>query len=235
MVEIQLLRRIDEAISPVNGKELNSKPLWPISGKMHPNVCPAIKEANNKGLFLSSTYEIEFDGPSNFNVLLGLNNQREVFVLPGIIGSPDSTILFAKVDTGFSVENLPVDLLSTPVLDIEFSLNLIVPGVMYPKGYSGPIFIAVASRTKTSVPVGYPLAQFIVLSEEVAYISISEGLEKSSQDKRFEGLLQPGWQSFRENGLLVKANECLELFRLYPEGVLSTMLGMNPIKEGLKK
>ncbi|WP_145051785.1 hypothetical protein [Lignipirellula cremea] len=191
---------------------------------MHPNICPAIKKANMKGVLLSALHDIKFDGPESFDVRLGSTGQNTVLVVPGVIGSPNSTVLFAKLDTGFSVDELPVEILSLPILDLEFSMNLIVPGVIYPKGYCGPLFIAVAARKAMCVQAGYPLTQLVALNHQDLEITVSPHLATSSHDQRFEGLLHPGWQDILKHGCVVTARRCLELFEQYTEELISKTL-----------
>jgi hypothetical protein len=152
MAVVQLLRRVHEARMPVAAADAVQAPLWPLRGRMHPNLCPAIRDANVRGRLLTALHDIDFDGPDNFDVRVGPMGTNEVMVIPGVIGSPESTILFAKVDTGFSVDDLSVEWLSLPVLNLEFSLDLIVPGVIYPKGCCGPLFVAVAAARRSASP-----------------------------------------------------------------------------------
>jgi len=191
---------------------------------MHPNICPAIRNANMKGVLMSALHDIDFDELGGFDVRLGSNGDKAVLVVPGIIGSLNSDVLFAKVDTGFSVDDLPIQMLSIPVLDLEFSLNLIVPGVIYPQGYSGPLFIAVASRVPIRIPASYPLTQLIALNERESEIVVNDRFELSKKDQLFEGLLCPGWPQIQQHGRVVNARRCLELFREFSEETLSRTL-----------
>lgn len=223
MAIVKLLRRIHEAPIPVMSTRHVIEPIWPLEGKMHPNVCPSIRNANMLGLLIPALHELTFDGPDSFDVRLGLAGADDVFVVPGVIGSPDSTILFAKVDTGLSVDDLPVEWLSLPVLNLEFSLNLIVPGVIYPKGYCGPLFVAVAARTQVRVPAGYPLTQLVAIDGQEVEVEVSESLSFSRQDSKFQGLLRPGWRDAECHIKVVKARRCLELFMENPEGRLASL------------
>ena len=149
---------------------------------------------------MSALHHINFDGPDSFDVRLGLMGANEVLVVPGIIGSPDSTILFAKVDTGFSVDDLPLEWLSLPVLNLEFSLNLIVPGVIYPKGYCGPLFVAVAARTPSTSPLGHPLTQLVAIDGKNRPLKSVNSLLAQTTDKNFQGLLCVGWRDVEQTG-----------------------------------
>lgn len=224
MTIVKLHRRVHEATVPIISAKPSFNPLWPIKGQMHPNICPAIRNANIKGFLISGLHDIQFYGPNSFDVWINSDSANRVAVVPGIIGSYDSNILFAKVDTGFSVDNLPVEWLSLPVLNIEFSLNLIVPGVIYPKGYSGPLFVAVAARTQVRIPSGYPLAQLVTIDNQEVEVEISETISFSSNDCKFQGLLHPGWRNVERHGKLVKASQCLQLFHEYPENELANLL-----------
>jgi hypothetical protein len=224
MAVIKLLRRVQEASLPFIAAKPFGKPLWPIKGLMHPNLCPAIRDANARGLLMSALHDLSFEGPDSFEVSLGCCEGDEVLVVPGVIGSPDSTILFAKVDTGLSVDDLPIEWLALPLVNLEFSLNLIVPGVIYPKGYSGPLFVAVASRSKIRVPAGYPLSQLVAIDGQEVELELSENLSSSRRDKNFQGLLCPGWCVVEQHGKRVSARQCLELFRQYSEIELANLL-----------
>jgi hypothetical protein len=179
---------------------------------MHPNLCPAIRDANVRGLLLTALHDLDFDGPDGFEVRVGSVGGDEILVVPGVIGSPDSEILFAKVDTGFSVDDLPIEWLSTPVLNLEFSLDLIVPGVVYPKGYCGPLFVAVAARKKVRIPAGYPLTQLIAVDGGEPALEVGGRLRRSRADEDFQGLLRPGWREVERTGRPLKARRCLDLF-----------------------
>lgn len=216
MAVVQLLRRVHEAGMPVAAAGAGQEPLWPLQGQMHPNLCPAIRDANVRGLLLTALHDINFDGPDSFDVRVGPIGTNEVMIVPGIIGSPDSSILFAKVDTGFSVDDLPVEWLSLPVLNLEFSLDLIVPGVIYPKGYCGPLFVAVAARTQVRIPAGYPITQLIAIGGLDPALEISGTLRCSRIDEDFQGLLRPGWRDVERTGRALKARQCLDLFMRLP-------------------
>jgi hypothetical protein len=184
---------------------------------MHPNNCPAIRDANRLGLTLGALHELAFDGPDDFDVRVGVNASGSLLVTPGVIGSPDSSILFAKIDTGLSVDDLPCDWLSLPVLNLEYSIGLITPSILYPKGYCGPLFIAVAARHKAMVSAGYPLTQLVPLDGREIGFELSATLATSKRDAVFEGLLAPGWQEILKNGKYTKARRCLQVFMQYPE------------------
>ena len=173
---------------------------------------------------MPALHDLTFDGPDSFDVRLGPGGADDVLVVPGIIGSPDSTILFAKVDTGLSVDDLPIEWLSLPVLNLEFSLDLIVPGVIYPKGYCGPLFVAVAARSQVRVPAGYPLTQLVAIGDQEVELELSKTLSSSRRDRNFQGLLRPGWRDVERHGKVVKARRCLELFMELPEDRLGRML-----------
>jgi hypothetical protein len=221
---IMLCRRIYEAQKPFPAGSSTLKPLWPLNGKVHPNACPAIKDANMKGVLLSSPMELSFDGPDTFDVHLCHGAEPEILVYPGVIGTPESRIRFAKVDTGLSVNGLPFECLSLPVLNLEFSLELIIPGIIYPVGYCGPLFIAVAARTEVRIPAGYPLTQLVAMNGQKFEVELTETLSYSRNDHRFEGLLRPGWDIWKRKGKTVKAHEFLELLRDYSEDELGRVL-----------
>jgi hypothetical protein len=234
MAVVQLLRRVHEARMPVAAADAVQAPLWPLQGRMHPNLCPAIRDANVRGLLLCASHDLNFDGPDSFDVRVGLMGDDEVLVVPGVIGSPDSTILFAKVDTGFSVDDLPVEWLSLPVLNLEFSLDLIVPGVIYPKGYCGPLFVAVAARTQVRIPAGYPLTQLIAIDGREPALEISGTLRRSRADADFQGLLRPGWRDVERVGQTLKARRCLDLFMRQPqEEVLRSLQNRGQVEDGI--
>ena len=161
---------------------------------------------------------------------IGPGGANDVLVVPGVIGSPDSTILFAKVDTGFSVDDLPVEWLSLPVMNLEFSLNLIMPGVIFPKGYCGPIFVAVAARTPVFVAAGYPLTQLVAIDGQEVDLELIDTLSSSRRDSNFQGLLRPGWRDVERAGKVVKARRCLDLFMQHPDGEILRALEGQALK-----
>jgi hypothetical protein len=217
MEHVTLLRRVEEACPPTPATALHTRPLWPIDGQMHPNNCPAIRDANRLGLMLGALHDVALDGPDDFDVRVGMNASGSLLVTPGVIGSPDSSILFAKIDTGLSVDDLPFDWLALPVLNLEHSKGLIVPSVLYPKGYCGPLFIAVAARHKVTVGAGYPLTQLVPLDGREVSFQLSATLGASKRDDAFEGLLTPGWKEILRTGKNTKARRCLQVFMQYPE------------------
>jgi hypothetical protein len=110
------------------------------------------------------------------------------------------------------------------VLNLEFSLELIIPGIIYPVGYCGPLFIAVAARTEVRIPAGYPLTQLVAMNGQKFEVELTETLSYSRNDHRFEGLLRPGWDIWKRKGKTVKAHEFLELLRDYSEDELGRVL-----------
>lgn len=228
-LEVAYWLRIPEARPPQLAKGSILAPLWPVHGKIRPNACPAIRGANHLGILFFTHHPLSFEGPRDFFIdIIALTDQTFLSV-PGIMGSLDSTVLFAKVDVGISVLDLPCPFLCTPALDIEASSGFIVPSVLYPKGFTGPIFIPVASRSPCEIAIGYPLAQFIPLSEaQDLELKAEKGPPSTGAGDQFEGLLLSDWNDPANQKRHIRASKFLHLATTYEETELWSQIFLEP-------
>jgi len=217
-LEIQYTLRYPEAQKPDLATHPILHPLWPTYGKIRPNACPAIKSANRLGVLLFTHHPLSLQGPRDFSVELIALADQTLLSIPGIMGSLDSTVLFAKVDVGISVWNLPCAFLCTSALDIEASQGLIMPSVLYSKGFTGPLFVPVAAHSPCEIGSGYPLAQLIPLSEtpDLVLKPVAASLYPGDGGQ-FEGLLCSGWSNPNHPRRSTHARKLLELLAVYTE------------------
>lgn len=153
------------------------------SGKITPSKCPAIKKAYNLGCYVNSPNQYDFkDGLFNIKRFKIMDK----YVLdPGVIGDPNSNILFARIDTGFSFQNLEIDILATPILAPLINDDFQIPPVVYPKEYSGPILAPVCSRKDVSIKKCQPILHLIPLATGYQF----EVVNKEIIHSNFEGLM----------------------------------------------
>jgi len=153
------------------------------TGKITPSKCPAIRQAYNLGCYINS--------PSQYNFKNGIFDVKRYKILdkylldPGIIGDPSSKNLFARIDTGYSFQNLDIDVLATPILAPLINDDFQIPPVVYPKGYTGPILAPVSSRKNNIIKEMQPILHLIPLSLEYTFEEINQELIHSN----FEGLI----------------------------------------------
>jgi hypothetical protein len=230
-LEVAYWLRIPEARPPELAKGSILAPLWPVQGKIRPNACPAIRSANHLGVLFFTHHSLSFEGPRDFFLDIIALADQTFLTVPGVMGSYDSTVLFAKVDVGISVLDLPCPFLCTPTLDIEASSGFIVPSVLYPKGFTGPIFIPVASRSPCAIGIGYPLAQLIPLSEaQDLELKAENGPRSTVADDQFEGLLLSGWSDPANQKRHIRASKFLDLATTYEETELWNHIFMDPAR-----
>ena len=217
-LEVSYWLRIPEALRPEPAGRPMLDPLWPVRGKIRPNGCPAIRSANQLGILLFTHHRLTFEGPRDFSLEIIAMEDQTLLCVPGVVGSLDSSLLFAKVDVGISVLKLPGPFLCTSVLDLDASYGLIVPSVLYPKGFTGPLLVPVASRAECKLESGFPVAQFIPLSaaSELTIRDLGNS-PLAGEDDSFEGLLLPGWNSPDCQRRQIRASGFLELAAAYTE------------------
>ena len=217
-LEVSYLLRIPEARRPELATRPIVAPLWPVRGRIRPNECPAIRSANQLGVLLFTHHPLIFEGPKDFFLDIAALADKSFLCVPGVVGSLDSTLLFAKVDIGISVVDLPCPFLCTPVLDLDASYGLIVPSVHYPQGFTGPLFVPVAARSECELASGFPVAQLIALSavSDLALQALDNTL-LAGDGSRFEGLLLPGWNNPDYPRKRIRASRFLELTATYTE------------------
>ena len=207
----EFVRRVSEAICPRRLAEIDVAPLWPLSGCIRPNLCPAVVRANRLGVLLSALHDLRFFGPRDFEVDLIARSGRRLLVVPAVMGSPDASMLFAKIDTGLSLSAAPNAFLVGPVKDLDFSRELEVPVTLYPAGFEGPLILAAAARRSVEIPAGYPLAQMVPLRDEDLELVVPSDLGSVAADQEFEGLFAPGWRDCEAPRKRLFASQWLDL------------------------
>ena len=155
---IKLYKRYYKAIMSNN---INNQIKTTESGKITPSKCPAIRHAYNLGCYISSPSNYSFQ---NSNFIVNRYKLNDVLFLdPGIIGTPDSNNFYARIDTGFSFDDLIIDVLATPILTPNLNNEFQIPPVVYPKGYKGPILAPVYSKNTIEIKASQPILQLIPL------------------------------------------------------------------------
>jgi len=155
--------------------------------KVTPSRCPAINKAYNRGIFILNPKDYYFKEKYFIvNEYSSLSGKK--ILDPGIIGTPDSNHIYARIDLGFSFENIPCDILATPILASYFNNNFEIPAVIYNKGYSGPILAPVSCEFDKILFKGTPILQLNPLVEEFSFKVIIKNIDHVG----FEGLFNFG-------------------------------------------
>ncbi len=175
------------------------------TGKITPSKCPAIKQAYNLGCYIGSPNDYHFDNSSFIVKRYNLNNK--IILDPGIIGTPDSNNLYARIDTGFSFSKLNINILATPILTPTMNLEFQIPPVVYPKGYTGPILAPVFSQNKFILKTSQPIIQLIPLGSNYEF----EIQNLEIKHENFEGLF---YDSEFGNLVFIDKFNCTEQFNL---------------------
>lgn len=153
------------------------------SGKITPSKCPAIRQAYNLGCYVNSPRQYDFN-----NGIFNIKRYKimDTFLLdPGVIGDPSSKNLFARIDTGYSFQNLVIDVLATPILAPLINNDFQIPPVVYPKGYTGPILAPISSLKSITIDECQPILHLIPLSIDYKFEVINLEIIHSN----FEGLI----------------------------------------------
>lgn len=173
---------------------------------LRPELCPAVKDFHSSGFLIYSPFEIKIQSKFSFNVAVYTNIDEQKLLVPGIIGTPGSPRFYARVDTGFSLLNSECEILSIPnLLCDEVRQTLIIPPVIYPAGYTGPILIAVSADQPFQIDTTLPLLHLIPLSREISSVKVED---TDVRHTSFEGLI---YKDFNESFSLQKRCSSLEL------------------------
>lgn len=153
--------------------------------------CPAVRQAATLGVTICVPITVDFEGARGFLVGRYLTPDGRREIAPGVIGDPDSLRLYARIDSGFSIIDSHTALLQVPAISLaERDEGLIVPIVVYPSDYRGPILIAMSSTAPARVEVGEDAVQLIPLTEhEVVFEIIDQDVEHPT----FSGLFSKDW------------------------------------------
>jgi hypothetical protein len=153
------------------------------SGKISPSKCPAIRQAYELGCYINSPRQYDFRNGA-FKIKRYKITDKHLLD-PGVIGDPTSNHLFARIDTGYSFENLEVDTLATPILAPRINVDFQIPPVVYPSGYTGPILAPVGSVKDVSIKEAQPILHLIPLSTDHRF----EETPREILHSNFEGLI----------------------------------------------
>ena len=177
---------------------------------IRPELCPAIRDFHSRGWFVGSPIELTFYNSREFDVDKRRNVQGKLFLSPGVIGDPDAKRLFARVDTGLSFKDLPVALMAIKRQSQDWIYgSLVIPPVIYPKGYTGPILLAVSSNDYITIPINEPLVHLIPMTDGID-IDIDLSDEYITHEK-FEGLYSKSWEEEHKKEGMVKSTSLLAL------------------------
>ena len=179
-MEIEIIKRASFAILK---DRIIEEILETEKSKIAPSRCPAINKAYNRGVFILSPKDYYFK--KNYFVVNEYKSLLGHKILdPGIIGTPDSNHIYARIDLGFSFENIPCDILATPILASYFNNQFEIPAVIYNKGYTGPILAPISCELNKKLIKGTPILQLNPLVEEFSFKIINKFIDHAG----FEGL-----------------------------------------------
>jgi len=158
---------------------------------IRPELCPAIRAFHCQGWVIATPVELEFQGSRRFRVHKFKDQSGGLFLSPGVIGTPETERLYARVDTGISITQSPVPLLAIRLQDAKFPFPCLhVPATLYPPGYVGPILIPMSSDIGLVVPAGALILHVIPQYPDAVDAVIEEADVKHEE---FEGLYDFGW------------------------------------------
>ena len=159
---------------------------------MTPSKCPAIRSYAASGIDFHSLHDVFFEGPLSVRSDAFRTGEGALVLVPGVIGSPGTHWVYARIDTGFSVEELPSSFLMTLPLELcERPNGYNSPSILYEKGYSGPLLAAIASAGMAELKVHDPIAHFVPLVED-RELQVRV-IDRPIVHADFEGLLQQNW------------------------------------------
>ena len=179
MLKVKLYKRYKNASLNLN---LDARIKKNEIGKITPSKCPAIKQAYRLGCYINSPSKYLFQN-GVFKVKRYKIGEKQLLD-PGVIGDPTANEIFARIDSGYSFKNLEVEILATPILAPHINENIIIPPVVYPVGYTGPILIPLGSKHSIIIEADQPILQLIPLSMNCSF---EEQYEELIHDS-FEGL-----------------------------------------------
>jgi hypothetical protein len=191
MGEVVFIRRYNvgkvEAANDVFKKTLKD------SKGIRPELCPSIRDYHSTGWMISTPVNVHFQGEREFKVNKYIDENKKKFLVPGVIGDRDSKKLYARIDTGFSLENLSVPMMALKCqYENDFFGNFEIAPVVYPKQYTGPILIAAYGKNCFELAADQFILHLMPLSETVMTHRIEDNF--MHPEVRFEGLLRDGWE-----------------------------------------
>lgn len=160
---------------------------------IRPEFCPAIREFHSIGFVIGSPIAVKFENKRKFFLEKSWDSKQNIFLSPGVIGEQNSDRLYARVDSGLSFINLELPIIAIKNQNaIEYLENIIIPPVLYPAGYSGPILIPISANNNVQINKNDGLLSLIPLSTDINmdYEIISSDIKHD----KFEGLYYRNWQ-----------------------------------------
>jgi hypothetical protein len=156
--------------------------------------------------------DLRFESAINFQILDCRTQDGDQLLIPGVIGGPDSERNYARIDSGFSIENLQVPFITTLTTSlVDDSSGFCQPTVYYEVGYSGPLLIPLSSTLQSEISTGMPISHLIPLSVDDVLISIIEKPDPMPCHSDFEGLLGHDWPS---GALIISSKSSREIWGL---------------------
>ena len=189
---VNLIRRYDKA-KFFESKNTFDKQVKRVRG-IRPPLCPAIRDFYCRGWFLSSPIEVHFSSERMFSVSIYESaKDQKTLLLPGVIGDNKSKKLYARIDTGFSMQSSHMDVLAIKAQDESMQDECFgIAPVVYPAGYRGPILIAAYSNQEFTLEPNKPLLHCIPLSSGPWQINVADDFQH--KEDRFEGRLYHAWE-----------------------------------------
>lgn len=185
MQRVTLIRRIPDARALAWQPSLGN-------GLITPSRCPAVRQASGLGVHIASPIQLSFFGPRSFEVhRYSRAGPKKSLLVPGVIGDPSSQRLYARVDTGYSFRDLPLEVIQVPASSLSERLEgFTSPIVTYPVGYTGPILAAISANSPGTIEQGAALMQLIVLGQPDACF---EETDHPIDHQSFDGLFDESW------------------------------------------
>jgi hypothetical protein len=186
MKRISLLRRM---------KSAHVAPGRLVSGsRIAPGRCPAIQQASRLGVEIISPIDLQFHNAQSFEVSEFLDPEGRRLLVPGLIGDPEAKRNYARIDSGFSIEDNQIPFLTVlPTSLADDVSGYSQPTVYYGVGYSGPILIALSSTLPAVISSGVPISHLVPLSDEPVSVVVLNEDTLGVGHPEFEGLLPWEW------------------------------------------
>jgi hypothetical protein len=169
---------------------------------IRPELCPAIRAFNSVGFVIGSPIAVKFENKRKFFLEKRRDSNQNIFLSPGVIGEPNSDRLYARVDSGLSFMNLELPIIAIKNQNtIDYLDSIIIPPVLYPAGYSGPILIPISANNDIQINTNDGLLSLIPLSTDINmdYEIISSDIRHD----KFEGLYYRNWQDTYKNSEII--------------------------------
>ena len=191
MLELKLIKRFDRAVMENSGKFYRNL-LKGVKG-MRPALCPAIRSFQSLGWRVSPPVNVIFRSERSFDVDRYSDEDGKKFLVPGVIGDKESERLYARIDSGFSLVDLSVPMLAIKCQEEgDYYRGFEVAPVIYPKGYTGPILMAVSANGRFELIRSEYILHLIPMTSEEVDVVVDEDFEHL--EPQFEGLFKNSWE-----------------------------------------